>query len=109
MRQLLVADLGRQPYAEALAFQREVARGRIAGEIEDDVLLLVEHPPVVTLGRSAKDAHLLASPAYLRQLAQNGRLRAVQEGRLWLSSRAWLADYVASRDPRGGAPGRPSH
>ena len=67
MRQLLVADLGLQPYAEALAFQREVARARIAGEVEDDVLLLVEHPPVVTLGRSAKDAHLLASPAYLRQ------------------------------------------
>ena len=67
MRQLLVANLGLQPYADALAFQREVARARIAGEIEDDVLLLVEHPPVVTLGRSAKSAHLLASPAYLRQ------------------------------------------
>ena len=67
MRQLLVADLGLTPYADALAFQREVARARIAGEIEDDVLLLVEHPPVVTLGRSAKSAHLLASPAYLRQ------------------------------------------
>jgi lipoate-protein ligase B len=67
VRQLLVADLGLQPYADALAFQREVARARIAGAIEDDVLLLVEHPPVVTLGRSAKSAHLLASPAYLRQ------------------------------------------
>ncbi|HKN68167.1 MAG TPA: lipoyl(octanoyl) transferase LipB [Gemmatimonadaceae bacterium] len=67
MRQLLVADLGSQPYAEALAFQREVARARIAGDVEDDVLLLVEHPPVVTLGRSAKSAHLLASPDYLRQ------------------------------------------
>ena len=67
MRQLLVADLGLQPYAEALAFQREVARARIAGDVEDDVLLLVEHPPVVTLGRSAKSAHLLASPTYLRQ------------------------------------------
>lgn len=67
MRNLLVADLGLQPYADALAFQREVARARIAGAVEDDVLLLVEHPPVVTLGRSAKSAHLLASPAYLRQ------------------------------------------
>jgi lipoate-protein ligase B len=67
VRQLLVADLGLQPYADALAFQREVARARINGAIEDDVLLLVEHPPVVTLGRSAKSAHLLASPAYLRQ------------------------------------------
>ena len=67
MRQLLVADLRLQPYADALAFQREVARARIDGAIEDDVLLLVEHPPVVTLGRSAKSAHLLASPAYLRE------------------------------------------
>ena len=67
MRQLLVADLGLQPYADALAFQREVARARIAGDVEEDVLLLVEHPPVVTLGRSAKSAHVLASPAYLRQ------------------------------------------
>ncbi len=78
MRQLLVADLGLQPYAEALTFQREVASARIAGEIEEDVLLLVEHPPVVTLGRSAKDAHLLASPAYLRE--QGVELFEVERG-----------------------------
>jgi lipoate-protein ligase B len=78
VRQLLVADLGLQPYAEALTFQREVARARIAGEIEEDVLLLVEHPPVVTLGRSAKDAHLLASPAYLRE--QGVELFEVERG-----------------------------
>lgn len=58
---LLVADLGTLPYAEALALQRAVARARISGAFEDDVLLLMEHPPVVTLGRASKDAHLLAS------------------------------------------------
>jgi len=52
-------------YAQALEYQRDVARRRISGEIPEDVLLLVEHPPVVTLGRSAKEKHLLASPALL--------------------------------------------
>ena len=65
MRQLLVVDLGTMPYGEALALQRAVARARIAGEIGEDLLLLVEHPPVVTLGRSSKERHLLASPALL--------------------------------------------
>jgi fido (protein-threonine AMPylation protein) len=41
------------------------------------------------------------SPAYLRGLVLDGRLHALRDGRLWLSSRAWLAEYVASRDPRG--------
>ena len=57
------------PYAEALEFQRAVARARISGEIAEDVLLLVEHPPVVTLGRTAKPANLIASAA---QLATRG-------------------------------------
>jgi lipoyl(octanoyl) transferase len=65
MPRLLVRDLGTMPYAEALALQRAVARARIAGEIDEDLLLLVEHPPVVTLGRSTKERHLLASPALL--------------------------------------------
>jgi lipoyl(octanoyl) transferase len=63
--QLLVVDLGIMSYGAALELQRGVARSRISGAIPDDVLLLVEHPPVVTLGRSAKDQHLLASPALL--------------------------------------------
>ena len=65
MRQLLVCDLGVQPYAEALALQRAVARARISGAFDQDLLLLVEHPPVITLGRSSKEQHLLASPALL--------------------------------------------
>lgn len=65
MPQLLVSDLRTMPYADALALQRSAARARISGEIGEDLLLLVEHPPVVTLGRSSKERHLLASPALL--------------------------------------------
>jgi lipoyl(octanoyl) transferase len=64
---LLVVDLGRQPYAGVLALQRELAKARIAGDLEEDVLLLVEHEPVITLGRSSKSGHLLAAPEYLAQ------------------------------------------
>jgi lipoyl(octanoyl) transferase len=63
--ELFVVDLGTLPYAAALELQRDVARRRISGEIAEDVLLLVEHPPVVTLGRTAKGANLIASPEYL--------------------------------------------
>lgn len=77
-RELLVERMGLTPYADALEYQREVARARIAGTIPDDVLLLVEHPPVVTLGRSAKERHLLASPELLR--AQGVELFEVERG-----------------------------
>ena len=62
---LLVCHLGLLPYLEALELQRAVARARIAGEIAEDVLLLVEHPPVVTLGRTAKQTNLVASAELL--------------------------------------------
>jgi lipoyl(octanoyl) transferase len=57
--ELLVVRLGLIPYAEALARQRELAAERIEGRV-GDLLLLCEHPPVVTLGRSAKAGHLTA-------------------------------------------------
>jgi len=60
-----VVHLGLVPYARALALQRAVARACISGEIAHDVLLLLEHPPVVTLGRSSKAQNLVASPALL--------------------------------------------
>src|SRR5438874_2506266 len=53
-------------YGEALELQRNIARDRISGAVPQDVLLLLEHPPVVTLGRSSKERHLLASPELLR-------------------------------------------
>ena len=48
-----VLDLGRVPYQEALDLQRRLARERIDGRLPHDLLLLLEHPPVVTLGRAS--------------------------------------------------------
>lgn len=64
--QLLASHLGTLPYAIALERQRDLAQRRITGELEEDVLLLLEHPPVVTLGRTAKEGHLVASPERLQ-------------------------------------------
>lgn len=63
--ELWIVRLGRMGYAEALELQRSVARDRITGAIPQDVLLLVEHPPVVTLGRSTKQKNVISSPAFL--------------------------------------------
>jgi lipoyl(octanoyl) transferase len=65
-RELWTVLLGRIGYGEALELQRNIARDRISGAIPQDVLLLLEHPPVVTLGRASKEKHLVASPEFLQ-------------------------------------------
>jgi lipoyl(octanoyl) transferase len=52
--------LGRRPYAEVVLLQERLFAERLAGRGEDTVLL-VEHEPVVTLGRGAKPEHLLVT------------------------------------------------
>jgi lipoyl(octanoyl) transferase len=52
-----VMHLGRVPYLEAWDLQRSVAASVAAGELPDTALLL-EHPPVVTLGRRAEPGEL---------------------------------------------------
>jgi lipoate-protein ligase B len=64
-RELWIEYLGVVPYGDALELQRRVARERIEGVIPQDVLLLMEHPPVITMGRSSKEANLLASAELL--------------------------------------------
>jgi lipoyl(octanoyl) transferase len=61
-----IVDLGLIAYAEAWELQERVVAARKAGAIED-VLLLCEHPHVITLGRSGNRANLLASESVLRQ------------------------------------------
>ena len=62
----LIVDLGLIGYAEAWALQKRIAAARKAGAIED-VLLLCEHPHVVTQGRNGKRENLLVSDHVLRQ------------------------------------------
>ena len=59
-RVLEVVQAGVVPYAEALEWQRALAQARIDGRQANDVLLLLEHPAVVTLGRTSDVAHLLS-------------------------------------------------
>ncbi|MGH7546953.1 MAG: lipoyl(octanoyl) transferase LipB [Gemmatimonadales bacterium] len=58
-RILEVVHAGVVPYRDALEWQRSLAEARIERRLPHDLLLLLEHPPVVTLGRSSRDAHLL--------------------------------------------------
>ncbi len=59
MLSLRVIDLGRKDYAETLELQRRLCAERAApGHGLDDVLLLVEHEPVITLGRTTQASSL---------------------------------------------------
>lgn len=59
-------DLGRFGYGEALELQRHLVEKRQRGLIPDQFLIL-EHPHVITLGRSGDKQHLLASEEVLRR------------------------------------------
>ncbi|OLE85836.1 MAG: lipoyl(octanoyl) transferase [Acidobacteria bacterium 13_1_20CM_2_60_10] len=66
MKTCHILDLGLIDYAEAWALQKRIVAARKADAMED-VLLLCEHPHVITLGRNGKRGHLLASEQVLRQ------------------------------------------
>ncbi len=65
-RLLVLPVDGRVPYGEGLEWQREAARRRIDGAADRDLLLLLEHEPVLTLGRNAAEDHLAVSEDRLR-------------------------------------------
>ena len=78
MRDVQVRRLGLVPYADGLALQKQLVERRKAGDIPDQLLLL-EHPPVITLGVKARDdrSHILATPDALEragvELFETGR------------------------------------
>jgi lipoate-protein ligase B len=64
-----LVDLGHREYGRTLELQRELCRRRLAGELDRDLLLLVEHEPVVTLGRGTRATSLPLPPT---ELARRG-------------------------------------
>jgi lipoyl(octanoyl) transferase len=74
---LHLLHLGRIPYAEGLRVQEVVVAARKAGSV-GDVLLLMEHPPVLTLGRNARRENVLASDELL--LARGIEVHEVKRG-----------------------------
>jgi lipoyl(octanoyl) transferase len=75
---LEVRRLGVVPYAQAVELQRALVEDRRAGRVPD-LLLLLEHPHVITLGvkRDASKSHLIATPELLEtrhvELHETGR------------------------------------
>lgn len=69
MGELQVRRLGVVPYDQALAMQRALVEERRAGRVPD-LLLLLQHPPVITLGvkAAASRAHIVATPERLAEL-----------------------------------------
>lgn len=58
---------GLTPYGDAWKLQQAFIAARSAGRITADCLLLLEHPPVITVGRSGTAAHILAGEEELRR------------------------------------------
>lgn len=64
---LEVLRVGRLPYEEALALQAGLESARQRDE-RGDVVVVVEHPPVITLGHRGAAEHVVATPEHLARL-----------------------------------------
>src|SRR5690242_14869299 len=67
-----VLNLGLVPYREAWGLQRSVASGVARGELPDTVILL-EHPPVITLGRRTDESELHIPPGAAVEIVETDR------------------------------------
>ncbi|PDW02419.1 lipoyl(octanoyl) transferase LipB [Candidatus Viridilinea mediisalina] len=66
MRSMQLIRAGCVAYAEALAWQQQLVAARSVGQ-QGDTLLLLEHPPTITLGVRANPSHVLVDAASLAQ------------------------------------------
>jgi lipoic acid synthetase len=67
MKPLSVMNLGLKPYDRALRLQHQLVAARAQGAI-DDMLLLLQHPPVITLGRRGDETNILVPKERLAEL-----------------------------------------
>jgi lipoyl(octanoyl) transferase len=63
----LIRLAGLTGYGEALSLQRSLAQERASGKLTDDLLILLEHPRVITLGRGASRSNVSVEPELLRE------------------------------------------
>lgn len=77
-RPIQVVTLGTVDYMTALDLQRRLCQERRDGSRTEDLLLLLQHPPVVTLGRGTRATSLPLSPEILR--AQGFEVVEVERG-----------------------------
>jgi len=63
-----IVDLGLLPYMTALDLQHRMVQARYEGNLAEDTVLLLEHPPVYTLGRNGGLENLKASPELLKEM-----------------------------------------
>jgi lipoyl(octanoyl) transferase len=73
----LIIELGRVEYETGLKLQKEIWQKRVQGQIEDSLILL-EHQPVITIGRRADKRNLLTSESEL--VRQGIRIYQVERG-----------------------------
>ena len=73
----LIRAPGLVPYAQANALMHELAEARLRGEGQD-TLILLEHPPVYTAGRTSKDEHVVWSEEQIR--AAGAELHFIDRG-----------------------------
>ncbi|WP_105617465.1 lipoyl(octanoyl) transferase LipB [Vallitalea okinawensis] len=73
---LNVLNLGRCPYNKALEIQWETLKKRQDNRI-DDTLILVEHPPVITLGRQADRSHIIGA----KNMLENNGIKIFEANR----------------------------
>jgi lipoic acid synthetase len=98
--------LGRLPYDEAWDLQRAMHQGRVTGRTPDDYLLLLEHPPVYTVGRFGNPSNLLVSEEALAVLGAEFR-RVDRGGDITFHGPGQLVGYPIRH--LGGRPGLAEH